>query len=255
MTAAKMKTGQIMNRTVLGVPFSQNHKNEMVNLTEFSNELRIEVDSGNVELITDSTKENIMKLSTSKSPKLGELDFDKKFSNLDKYFKRTSVINLQAVLLNDVESEKDLKLSKRGKYGGTWVHPLIFIDYLMWISPEFHKAGLQLIADNMLLVRDAGGESFKELNEAIKECLSPFPAWFYGFSAKTIGTILKVPSTLDGVKMTFDWNSATKEQLKARDVLHVMMIDDLESGIISNYRRYMDILPRRAARQASKINK
>lgn len=27
--------------------------------------------------------------------------------------------------------------TRRGKYGGTWVHPYIFLDFAVWLSPVF----------------------------------------------------------------------------------------------------------------------
>ena len=57
--------------------------------------------------------------------------------------------------------------AKRGKYGGTWMHPYLFIDFAMWLSPEFKLTCVKWIYDKLIEVRINSGDTFKEVNRAL----------------------------------------------------------------------------------------
>jgi hypothetical protein len=221
-----MKTAQVMQRNVLGVEFEQNHKNEKVNITKFIKSL-----------------ESI----GSNSPLEGELevlDATKDFTRLDKYLANVKTVALMKELaLEEVIDVKDLTLTKRGKYGGTWVHPLIFVDYLMWISPKFHVAGLKLIYDNVLKYRDLGGDAFKVLNDTIKANIAELPGWGYAHVSKLVGEHLQIPAIIVGHKVTYDWNNATELQLKMRHDAMSSICTLLEIGQIGNFNQLQTLSP------------
>lgn len=80
----------------------------------------------------------------SKSPKLGDyknLDFD----TLKKMVAKTS----------------------RGKNGGTWLHPVMFVKFAMYLSPRFEYHVLKFVADEMIKYRNLAGDSYKELSLAV----------------------------------------------------------------------------------------
>ena len=35
----------------------------------------------------------------------------------------------------------------RGKYGGTWMHPYLFVKFAMWLDPNFMLMGIKLYDD------------------------------------------------------------------------------------------------------------
>lgn len=51
--------------------------------------------------------------------------------------------------------------------GGTWVHPLLFIDLCMWLDANFKYKALKFVQDKMLQYRNEAGEAYKELSSAI----------------------------------------------------------------------------------------
>lgn len=51
--------------------------------------------------------------------------------------------------------------------GGTWMHPLLFIDFAMWINPSFKYDVLKFVYDRMLVYRNEVGEAYKALASAI----------------------------------------------------------------------------------------
>lgn len=55
--------------------------------------------------------------------------------------------------------------SDRG--GGTWMHPLLFIKFAMWLNPRFEVKVLKFVRDKMLEYRDEAGEAYKALASAV----------------------------------------------------------------------------------------
>lgn len=58
--------------------------------------------------------------------------------------------------------------TKRGKNGGTWVHPYLFLDFAMWLSPHFKLWAISIIEDKLIELRNEAGDKFKEMNKALK---------------------------------------------------------------------------------------
>ena len=78
--------------------------------------------------------------------------------------------------INALMSEENFKernsvyLKSRGKYsGGTWMHPLMFIDFAMWLNPAFKVKVLKFVYDQMLKYRNDAGDAYKELGSAMSK--------------------------------------------------------------------------------------
>lgn len=59
--------------------------------------------------------------------------------------------------------------ASRGDNAGTWMHPLLFIDFCMWINPSFKYDVLKFVYDKMLFYRNEVGEAYKQLASAVKK--------------------------------------------------------------------------------------
>lgn len=57
--------------------------------------------------------------------------------------------------------------ASRGDSAGTWMHPLLFIDFAMWINPEFKYDVLKFVYDQMIKFRNDAGDAYRELSSAI----------------------------------------------------------------------------------------
>ena len=57
--------------------------------------------------------------------------------------------------------------------GGTWMHPLLFIDFAMWLNPTFKVKVLKFVSDQMLSYRNEAGEAYKQLASSMKKICSP----------------------------------------------------------------------------------
>ena len=101
-----MKTPQIIERDFMGSVVRQNHKNQYFCINDITK-------IGNIYRRNKGLSE--VKWAKYKSYKK-QLEF---FESLMKE-----------------ENNADIIKTTRGKNSTTWVHPLVFIDYALWISPE-----------------------------------------------------------------------------------------------------------------------
>lgn len=57
--------------------------------------------------------------------------------------------------------------------GGTWGHPLLFIDFAMWLNPHFKVKVLKFVSDQMLTYRNEAGDAYKQLSSAMSKICTP----------------------------------------------------------------------------------
>ncbi len=60
--------------------------------------------------------------------------------------------------------------SDRG--GGTWMHPILFVKFAMWLNPRFEVQVIKFIYDQMLKYRNDAGDAYKELGTSIGKIVS-----------------------------------------------------------------------------------
>ena len=129
------------------------------------------------------------------------------------------------------ELEYGLIKTKRGKYGGTWMHPYLFIDFAMWLSPEFKVTAIKWIYDNLISLRNDCGDGFKQVNEALfnyKPNTAPFT---YANEAKMINKLVFGNPNKD------QRNLASEDQLSLLDKLQKADVKLIEQGY-DYYDRY-----------------
>lgn len=74
------------------------------------------------------------------------------------------------VSLNINELKKQLtKTSKanKGVNSGTWMHPILYIKFAMYLSPRFEYHVLKFVSDQLLQYRNDAGDAYKEMAEAV----------------------------------------------------------------------------------------
>ena len=64
-------------------------------------------------------------------------------------------------------SKNSCYLTTRGKTGGTWMHPMLFIDFAMWLNPAFKYDVLKFVYDEMIKYRNEAGDAYKYLSSAV----------------------------------------------------------------------------------------
>jgi hypothetical protein len=105
-----------------------------------------------------------------------------------------------------------IKVAGRGRGGHTWVHPLLFIDMALAISPKLKIEVYQWLHDNLLKYRNDSGDSYKRMCGALyTRCQN------YTNYPRLISEVAGKVKQSVGVD---DWNGATEAQLDLRDKIH-----------------------------------
>jgi hypothetical protein len=141
-------------------------------------------------------------------------------------------------LINQIKWEFSIQDSQvksvtKGRHGGTWMHPMLFVDFAMWLSVETKVRVLKWVLDGLMELRDNSGDSFKYMNAAL---LENYPNHA---NATNYMRIANAISKACGVyELGSDkWQLATKEQIEMRDriqgriVTYADVVDNMEDCI------------------------
>lgn len=176
-----MKTEVIMKRELFGMEISQKSKSEFFSATDL------------VRAGTKWRRANNM------------ADF-----NMSAYLNQKSTKEF----IKELETKTSLKVLIRGRGKGnhTWVHPYLFIDIALSISPKLKIDTYEWIFDNLIRYRNESGDSYKKMCGAL----------FLRATDKK-NFYKNVSKVADYIKMECDvkdWNTATEKQLRLRDRIH-----------------------------------
>lgn len=61
--------------------------------------------------------------------------------------------------------------ANKGDNAGTWMHPLLFIDFAMWINPSFKYDVLKFVYDEMIKFRNLAGDACPSMCKAVSSIL------------------------------------------------------------------------------------
>jgi len=98
---------------------------------------------------------------------------------LDNWNKKENIQIKQMARYKDNQSTKEFisqlkdegvetaMITSRGKGGGTWMHPKLFIDFAMWISVEFKSIVIDYVLDGLIKSRNDAGDYFNEMSAVI----------------------------------------------------------------------------------------
>lgn len=108
------------------------------------------------------------------------------------------------------EGVKNPIITGRGKNGGTWMHPKMFVDLAMWVSLEFKSMALGWIVDGLIKSRHDAGDYYNEMCAQILESYVAFynqkpPAKIYITEALMVRSLVTDKT---------DRNEMTEQELK-----------------------------------------
>jgi len=241
-----METEQIMTRSLHGIEFTQNHKTTFINLTEIvENFNKISFINQRVPIGDNSTELEIC--NVNQRVPIGqdnaELEFRNSPKELKRFFETQQTQNFLYALAKDDKCQvSDLIKAKRGRYGGTWAHPLVFVKLCCWLSPEFEVAALKIVYDNLLEYRDDSGEAYKNLCTAMmQKGLIPTKS---KKEIKRHYTLLgqSLALAILGKAEKADWNEATEEQLKERVKVETFLTQAVEAGLLPSIKSVVEYI-------------
>lgn len=112
--------------------------------------------------------------------------------------------------IQELEGRFGKVISKgRGRNSCTWVHPLLFIDCALAISPRLKIETYEWLFDNLIKNRNESGDSYKRMSGAM-----------YAHSKSKKGFYIEIQRTAKLIQAACgctDWQSATEQQLSKRD--------------------------------------
>ena len=154
-----MKTNQIMIRQMVELSVKQRTKDGFFNATE---------------LLKQWNRVSGMKKEVTKFLDLGST------SELVKIIMEREDLHTQ-------DSTYVKSRASRGDNAGTWMHPVLFIDFAMWINPSFKYDVIKFVYDDMIRYRNLAGDSYKELASAISKIV---PKTFIPKAMQKVGEAL-----------------------------------------------------------------
>lgn len=95
---------------------------------------------------------------------------------LKKFFENQNTKEFISALIEEenLNGEKSAYLTSRGKYnGGTWMHPILFVKFAMWLNPRFEVKVIKFIYDQMIAYRNEAGDAYRELSVAVAKIVAP----------------------------------------------------------------------------------
>ena len=193
-----MKTHQIVKRSFLDGSVEQNHKTQWFNATDF------------------------LKLANRYRQQIGL-----KEKKMNDYIKTDSTKEFVKKILDEEQISQAYNI-KKGRYGGTWMHPFLFIDFVMWISPDFKYQAIKWLNDELLKHRDTSGDSYKKLASTIAEHQQQLGFGNIGIFIKKVAKVIKQILDVD------DWNNTTEEKLRKRDEIHKNLSMMIKAGVEIN---------------------
>jgi len=188
-----MKTQVIMKRPLFGVEISQQSKTTFLSATDL-------VRAGNKWRVNSG---------------LGTFD-------LSVWFQKIGVKEF----ISAMEKEYGVvKISGRGRGHHTWLHPLLFIDLALALSPELKIEVYKWLYDYLIEFRNDSGDSYKIMCGAIYGKISN--------KSKFKDYMIQTASRIKLACGVTDWQRATQKQLKLRDLIHnnISLLSDVLGDI------------------------
>jgi hypothetical protein len=129
----------------------------------------------------------------------------------------------------------------KGKNGGTWMHPILFIDFAMWINPKFKFKVLKFVYDELIKYRHDAGDNYKLLTHAIAKIVTkPFLPIAIQNIAKAINFVV-FNKDIAGIRNT----EASETSLRELSSLQLKISELIEEGFITIYDQLLAYIRKR----------
>lgn len=198
-----MKTNQIMIRPMGEFKVTQRTKDGMFNATEL-----------------------LKQWNTSKGAS----------KELKDYFDNKSTSEFIDALIKEENLHRDnspyvKSRASRGNNAGTWMHPLMFIDFAMWINPTFKVKVLKFVYDEMIKFRNLSGDAYPSMCRAVRSIL---PEHIFREKIKDLARSLNI--IVYGKHESEIRNKVADEsKLKELYELESQIAQWINIGLVSNY--------------------
>lgn len=147
------------------------------------------------------------------------LTHGKKIFNYSQWLKAPATQDFIKAIEEDTQCKAIIK--GKQKNSPSWIHPYLFIDLALTISPELKIEAYKWMYDNLLKYRNQSGDSYKKMCGALY--LTQSNKSEFANEIKKLANRIKAECGVD------DWQHITEEQLQLRDRIHnnIALLSDI----------------------------
>ncbi len=131
------------------------------------------------------------------------------------------------ILMNEelFDTRESAYLATRGKQGGTWMHPILFVKFAIWINPKLEYFVIRFMFDQLIESQHSAGDQYRGLTKA----LTMFDNVDYDKVAKGLNYIVF------GIHEKELKQKATQQQLKSLTNLQEELAFAIDMGYIKSF--------------------
>ncbi len=100
-------------------------------------------------------------------------EFSGMSKKLDHFFDNKATDEFISVIQTreNLHTRNSVYVKSRASWGinaGTWMHPFLFIDFAMWLNPEFKYEVIKFVYDELIKYRNEAGDAYREMAASIR---------------------------------------------------------------------------------------
>ncbi len=142
----------------------------------------------------------------------------------------------------NTQKSGDLKVVKstRGKFGGTWMHPFLFIDFAMWLNVEFKYEVIKFVYDQLVQYRIEAGDTYREMAAEIARISKREDI------ARNISNVASAINIIVYGRHQREIRNKEAEEQSMRDLvkMQIKVTELIKEGFIKSYDALIDYLRR-----------
>lgn len=164
---------------------------------------------------------------------------------LDHFFDNDSTgefINVLEVEEN-LNTRNSVYLKSRGKRGGTWMHPYLFVKFAMWLNPKFEYHVIKFVYDQLIEDRKLSGDHYNKLCSLLSR--------FADTDYREVGKVLNY--VVFNEHKSERRNSATPNEQQDLQQLTRDLCNYIELGFVCSFKQFKDIARKEWSKRHGKI--
>lgn len=159
---------------------------------------------------------------------------------VSKFFEIQSTSELVKIIMirENLNTQDSTYLKTRGKNGGTWMHPILFIDFAMWLNPSFKYDVIKFVYDEMIRYRNLAGDAYQSMCSAVRSIL---PEDVFKEKVKDLAKSINI---IVYGKHESEMRNKIGDEAKIREVyeLESQIAKWINWGLIANYEQLKSVL-------------
>ena len=169
---------------------------------------------------------------------------DLKKKDMDDFFANKNVKEFLDALIEEekLTCRNSVYVTSKGRYqGGTWMHPILFIKFAMWLNPRFEVQVIKFVYDQMLKYRNDAGDAYRELSSAINSIV---PNTFMPQAMRKVGEALNYVVFNEHEPMLRN-KKGSEEFMRELFELERRLAENINDGLIKTFDQAIEFLRRR----------